>query len=234
MTPLGYVPQGRRSNDVWFVGEIILMRSSVPLIKARGLGSLLFLVMALLTGCSGLPTLPPATHEKPALTNYLIGSGDTLHVFVWGNPEVSTTLPVRPDGKITTPLVDDMVAAGKTPTQLAKDMEKVLSKYIQDPFVSIIVTGFVGPYNQQVRIVGDAVKPQAIPYRNGMTLLDVVIAVGGLSEFAAGNKATIIRTVDGKQKRFGVHIDDLINGGDIRANVNMMPGDILIVPESWF
>lgn len=204
-------------------------------IKTVAWGVWLFSALSvLLTGCSGLPTLPPATVQKPALTNYLIGSGDSLNIYVWGNPEVSVTVPVRPDGKISTPLVDDMMASGKTPTQLAHDMEKVLSKFIQDPVVSVIVQNFVGPYEQQVRIVGEAVKPQAIPYRNGMTLLDLVIAVGGLSEFAAGNDATIVRFVDGKQKQFRVRLDDLINSGDITANVNILPGDILIVPESWF
>ena len=132
------------------------------------------------------------------------------------------------------PLVDDMVASGKTPTQLARDIEKVLSKYIQDPSVSVIVMGFVGPYQQQVRVVGEAVKPQALAYRDGMSLLDVIIAVGGLTDFASGNKATIVRTVDGKQKQYHVRLDDLINEGDISANVNMMPGDILIIPESLF
>ena len=187
-----------------------------------------------LVGCAGVPTLPPATSQNEVSTNYLIGSGDSLNIFVWRNPEVSITVPVRPDGKISTPLVDDMVASGKTPTQLARDMEKVLSKYIQDPSVSVIVMGFVGPYQQQVRVVGEAVKPQALAYRDGMTLLDVIIAVGGLTDFAAGNKATLVRTVDGKQKQYHVRVDDLINEGDISANVNMMPGDILIIPESLF
>lgn len=181
-----------------------------------------------------MPTLPPAVHQHNVETNYLIGPGDTLNIFVWRNPEVSVTIPVRPDGKISTPLVDDMKASGKTPTQLARDMEKVLSKYIQDPVVTVMVTNFIGPYRQQIRVVGDAVKPQAIAYRNGMTLLDVVIAVGGLTEFASGNDATIVRMVDGKQKQYHVRLDDLIKDGDITANVNMMPGDILIVPESWF
>lgn len=187
-----------------------------------------------LVGCAGGPTLPPATAQGEVSTNYLIGPGDSLNIFVWRNPEVSMTVPVRPDGKISTPLVDDMVASGKTPTQLARDIEKVLSKYIQDPSVSVIVTGFVGPYQQQIRVVGEAVKPQALAYRDGMTLLDVIIAVGGLTDFASGNKATIVRTVDGKQKQYHVRLDDLINDGDISANVNMMPGDILIVPESLF
>ncbi len=204
------------------------------MVKTLG-GLWVFMTMSfLLVGCAGGPTLPPAASQNQVSTNYLIAPGVSLDIYVWRNPEVSITVPVRPDGKISTPLVDDMVASGKTPTQLARDIEKVLSKYIQDPSVSVIVMGFVGPYQQQVRVVGEAVKPQALAYRDGMTLLDVVIAVGGLTDFAAGNKATIVRTVDGKQKQYHVRLDDLINDGDISANVNMMPGDILIVPESLF
>lgn len=203
--------------------------------KSMGLGAwMLAAASFFIAGCSSMPQLPPATVQKPALTDYFIGSGDVLNIYVWGNPEVSVTVPVRPDGKISTPLVNDVVASGKTPTQLARDMEKSLAKYIQNPTVSVIVQNFIGPYQQQVRILGEAVKPQAIPYRNGMTLLDLVIAVGGLSEFAAGNDATIIRTIDGEQKQFRVRLDDLTQGGDITANVNIMPGDILVVPESWF
>lgn len=207
---------------------------ATSLIKALPGLWVLMTMSALLVGCAGGPTLPSATAQNEISTNYLIGPGDSLNIFVWRNPEVSMVVPVRPDGKISTPLVDDMVAAGKTPTQLARDIEKVLSKYIQNPSVSVIVTSFVGPYQQQVRVVGEAVKPQALAYRDGMTLLDVIIAVGGLTDFAAGNKATIVRTVDGQQKQYHVRLDDLINDGDISANVNMMPGDILIVPESLF
>ena len=214
-----------------FLGKIFMARD---VWKAGGLGAWILTAAEILSACSNLPTLPPATQQKPALTDYFIGSGDMLNIYVWGNPKVSTTVPVRPDGKISTPLVNDVVASGKTPTQLARDLERMLAKYIQNPTVSVIVQQFVGPYQQQVRIVGEAVKPQAIPYRNGMTLLDLVISVGGLSEFAAGNSATLIRTIDGEQKRFRVRLDDLTQGGDITANVNIMPGDILVVPESWF
>lgn len=211
------------------------MVQSISMRSLRGLVGMLIATLSLvLTGCGGMPTLPPAVSQHHLETNYLIGPGDTLNIFVWRNPEVSVTIPVRPDGKISTPLVDDMVASGKTPTQLARDMEKVLSKYIQDPVVTVMVSNFIGPYRQQIRVVGDAVKPQAIAYRNGMTLLDVIISVGGLTEFASGNSATIVRMVDGKQKQFRVRIDDLIKDGDITANVNMVPGDILIIPESWF
>jgi len=141
---------------------------------------------------------------------------------------------VRPDGKITMPLVEDLPASGKTPTELARDTEAVLATYIRDPVVTVIVTGFVGPYSQQVRVVGEAVNPQAIAYREKMSVLDVMIAVGGLTEFAAGNRASIVRRVGGEPQQFGVRLDDLIREGDISANVTMLPGDTLIIPETWF
>lgn len=144
------------------------------------------------------------------------------------------SVPVRPDGKITTPLVEDLPASGKTSSQLARDIEKALAKYIQDPIVTVIVTGFVGPYSEQIRVIGQAAKPQALPYRENMTLVDVLIAVGGITEFADGNAASIIRRVDGKQQQFKVLLKDLINDGDMSANVPMRPGDVLIIPESFF
>ena len=165
---------------------------------------------------------------------YVIGPGDTVDIFVWGNEELSATVPVRPDGKITTPLVEDVPASGKTPSELARFMEKRLKRYIKKPIVTVIVTDFVGRYSEQVRVVGAAETPQAIPYRENMTLLDVIIAVGGLSEYADGNGATIARRVDGKLKQYSVKIDDLIKRGDISANVDIYPGDILIIPEAWF
>lgn len=193
-------------------------------------------LLGLLAGCAttgSLPAMKVASHnEKTPM--YRIGPGDSVEVFVWGNPDLSSTVPVRPDGRITTPLIEDVPAAGKTPTQLARVMEKRLAKYIKNPVVTVIVTGFVGLYSEQVRVVGQAAKPQAIPYRKGMTLLDVMIDVGGLTDYAAGNDATIVRTVDGKRKQFHVRIDDLLKDGDITANVDMMPGDILIIPEAWF
>lgn len=190
---------------------------------------------ASLVGCSGGPSLPPATatgdHHN---SEYLIGPLDTLNIFVWQNPQLSQNVPVRPDGRISTPLVDDMVAAGKTPTQLADDIKEKLKKYVHDPLVTVIVTSFNGPYARQVRVVGEAAHPQAIAYRDNMTLLDVMIAVGGLTQFAAGNRATIVRTVDGKETSFHVRIADLIKDGDVSANVQMIPGDVLIIPQSWF
>lgn len=165
---------------------------------------------------------------------YVIGPGDSIDIFVWNNPEVSTTVPVRPDGRVSAPLVDQVFASGKTPTQLARDIEKSLSEYIKDPLVTVMVGGFTGRFDQQVRIVGEATNPSAIPYRQDMSLLDALIAAGGLTEFAAGNRAVIIRNIDGKPVTGGVRIDDLLQDGDISQNVAMRPGDILIIPEAWF
>ncbi|MBC7574699.1 MAG: polysaccharide biosynthesis/export family protein [Herminiimonas sp.] len=177
---------------------------------------------------------PPSADAQLPSHDYLIGPGDSVNITVWRNPEVSQTVPVRPDGKITTPLVEDLPASGKTATQLARDIEKVLGKYIQQPVVTVIVTGFVGPYTEQIRVIGQAAKPQALPYRQDMSLMDVMIAVGGITEFASGNKATIVRVVDGKQQKYGVRLGDLIKQGDISANTAMRPGDVLIIPESFF
>ncbi len=197
------------------------------------LSVLVFIGILFSIGCSNQPTLPPATFSTVS-TNYLIGPGDLLQVFVWRNPEVSTSVTVRPDGKISTPLVEDLLATGKTPTQLARDIERELANYLKEPLVTIIVSGFVGPYNQQIRVVGEAGQPQVLAYRAQMSLLDVMISVGGLTEFAAGNKASIVRNIKGQQQQFSVRLDDLIREGDISANVSMRPGDILIIPESWF
>lgn len=188
--------------------------------------------VVLLAGCAS--SYPPLTSTTVMPHDYLIGPGDNININVWRNPEVSQTVPVRPDGKITTPLVEDLPASGKTATELARDIEKVLGKYIQQPVVTVIVTAFVGPYTEQIRVIGQAAKPQALPYRQAMSLLDVMIAVGGITEFASGNKATIIRTVDGKQQIFNVRLNDLIRQGDISANAAMRPGDVLVIPESFF
>ncbi len=193
-----------------------------------------FAVLAL-TGCSSLEGLPPATPtiEGPG-PEYVIGPLDNLNIFVWRNPDVSINIPVRPDGRISTPLIEDLPAAGKTPTQLARDIEGELSKFIQDPIVTVIVTGFNGPFARQVRVVGQATRPQAIPYSDNMTLLDVMVAVGGITEFAAGNRASIVRTVNNEQRQYRVRLSDLVKDGDVSANVQMLPGDVLIIPESWF
>jgi len=172
--------------------------------------------------------------EAPQAVEYLIAAGDQLKIFVWRNPDISVDVPVRPDGKISTPLVEDVVAVGKTPTQLARDMEAILTSYIKQPIVTVIVTGFGGSYSQQIRVVGQAATPAFIPYKKGMTLLDVVISVGGITEYAAGNKASLVRNIAGEPKSISVRLDDLIKEGDISANMKMMPGDTLIIPEAWF
>jgi len=201
-------------------------------------GSAVLLGALALGGCSafggGKNAAPPGAGPEPE-TSYIIGPGDNVNVNVWRNPEVSQSVPVRPDGKITTPLVEDLQAAGKTPTALARDIEQALSKYIQQPVVTVIVTGFIGTYGEQIRVIGQAARPQSLPYRSQMSLMDVLIAVGGVTEFAAGNKASIIRKdKDGKQQQFNVRLNDLIKEGDISANVPMRPGDILVIPESFF
>jgi polysaccharide export outer membrane protein len=185
-----------------------------------------------LGGCATRGQQPIETQVTDS--QYLIGPGDAVNIIVWRNPEVSMSVPVRPDGKITTPLVEDLPAAGKTSTALARDIEKALAKYIQQPVVTVVVTNFVGNYDEQIRVIGQATKPQALPYRRNMSLMDVMIAVGGTTEFAAGNRASLIRNVDGKQQRFNVRLDDLIKDGDISANVPMRPGDVLVIPESFF
>ena len=189
-----------------------------------------------ITGCATTSSHPPApaTSDKQADWNYQIGPGDSVSVFVWRNPEISGAFPVRPDGKMTMNLVEDLPASGKTPTQLARDIEKALSKYIQDPIVTVIVAGGVGPFSQQIRIIGQATKPQALNYREGMSLVDVMIAVGGITDFAAGNKAVILRAIGGKQEQLSVRLEDLVKGGDVSANAEMRPGDVLVIPESWF
>ena len=191
--------------------------------------------LLVLSGCATkYPPLEGGPAPAQVTPDYIIGAGDTIEIFVWRNPELSSGVTVRPDGKITTPLVEDVPASGKTPTQLARDMEKELSVYVKNPVVTVMVGGFVGPYEEQIRVVGQATNPQALPYRDQMTLLDLIIAVGGLTEFADGNKSIIVRVIDGEWQQFGVRIDDLINGADISANTYILPGDILIVPESWF
>ena len=188
-----------------------------------------------LGGCASRGGSAAIAGDQPITDhNYLIGPGDNVSIMVWRNPEVSTSVPVRPDGKITAPLVEDLEASGKTSTQLARDIEKELSKFIQQPVVTVIVTGFVSTYGEQIRVIGQAARPQALPYRRDMSLMDVLIMVGGVTEFASGNKATIIRKVGGKDQVIPVRLNDLIKDGDISANLYMRPGDILVVPESFF
>ena len=188
-----------------------------------------------LSGCSLLWPYPSLEGEgQVAEHDYLIGPGDEIDIIVWRNPEVSMLVAVRPDGKITTPLVEDLAASGKTSTQLARDIEEGLSKYIQQPVVTVIVKRFVGPYSEQIRVVGEASEPQALPYREKMTLMDVMIAVGGLTDFADGNRARIIRKTGGEEKEYSVRLGDLVRDGDVSANVTMRQGDVLVIPESYF
>ena len=191
-------------------------------------------LLALVLGACSTSNYPPA----PASTavpdyKYVIGPLDTVNIVVWRNPELSTVVPVRPDGRITTPLVEDLQALGKNPAQLARDLEQALSKYIRDPVVTVIVNNFNGPSSEQIRIIGEAAKPQAVAYRQNMTLLDVMIVVGGLTDFADGNKAVLVRGSE-KDKQYSVRLTDLIRRGDISANVEVRPGDVLIIPQSWF
>jgi len=190
-------------------------------------------LLLLMAACAGRVSLEQPEADAPR-ADYQIGAGDVLSINVWRNPEVSISVPVRPDGKITTPLVEDLQAAGKTSTQLARDIEKALEKYIQQPMVTVIVTSFVGPYAQQIRVIGEAARPQALPYRQGMSVMDVMIAVGGITDFASGNKATIIRTVNGQRQTVPLRLQDLLRKGDISANVAVLPGDVLVIPEGWF
>jgi len=194
-------------------------------------------VVVLVLGLGGCATgYPPASAEaaEAVSARYLIGPGDSVNIVVWRNPELSMVIPVRPDGKITTPLVEDLQASGKTATELARDIEAALSKFIQSPVVTVIITNFVGPYSQQIRVIGEAARPQALPYRENMTLLDVMIAVGGITDFADGNKASILRRSAAGTQQFGVRLVDLIRGGDLTANVPMRPGDVLVIPQSFF
>jgi polysaccharide export outer membrane protein len=173
--------------------------------------------------------LPSAVDPK----SYIVGPGDVVQIFVWRNPELSVQLPVRPDGKISTPLVEDMVAVGKTPTQLARDIEGVLAQFIRSPSVNVIVSNPASAFSQ-VKVVGQVVKPQGLAYRQGLTVMDAVLAVGGLTSFAAGNRAKIVRQVDGKGQEIRIRLDDLVNKGDMRQNKELQPGDVLVVPQSAF
>jgi polysaccharide biosynthesis/export protein len=200
--------------------------------------SLALAVMAGLAACADRDPPAPANVQlqQPVTPDYKIGPLDTIQIFVWQSPEFTVTVPVRPDGRISTPLIEDLEATGRTPTQLARDIEEKLKVYVQDPLVTVIVSGFAGPFDQQVRVVGEALQPRAIPYRANMTMLDVMIEVGGLTEFASGNRAVLARggTGAGNQGTFNVRLDDLLRDGDIGANVPVLPGDVVIIPQSWF
>lgn len=196
---------------------------------------LLIALLLLLAGCaSKYPQVTSDQLQAEADFDYIIGPGDSLNIFVWGNEELTVTVPVRPDGKVTTRLVEDIQASGKTPTQLARDVEKAYSEYVKNAVVTVIVEGFIGIPTQQVRVVGEASEPLSVPFRKHMTLLDLMISVGGLTEFADGNKSVLIRHIDGEQQVYNVRLEDLIKDGDISANIALMPGDIMIIPEAWF
>lgn len=196
------------------------------------------LLAQIISACStnNLPTatLHPSNTADINSYKYLIGAGDVLNIFVWRNPEVSGSFVVRPDGMITTSLVEDIKVAGKTPTELARSIEEILATYLRDPIVTVTVNSFVGPFSEQIRVIGEAAEPQAINYTQHMTLLDVMIQVGGLTEFADGNDAVLVRIESGQQKQYEIMIDDLLKDGEINANVDMLPGDIIIIPEAWF
>lgn len=191
------------------------------------------MVLSAGTCLAAAPEPVPATPAPVVGADYIIGPGDSLQVFVWRNPELTATVPVRPDGKISTPLVEDMVAVGKNPSALARDIEKVLSDFVRSPQVNVIVTDPVSVFSQ-VKIIGQVAKPQAIAYREGMTVLDAVLAVGGLAPFAAGNRARLVRNVDGKPQEIRVKLGSLVNDGDMKQNYPLKPGDVLVIPESRF
>ncbi|QJD99881.1 sugar ABC transporter substrate-binding protein [Massilia forsythiae] len=214
---------GRKGSDVGKYKANLIKYSAIALVAASTLA---------LGGCATRLPAPPAVQASNP--DYLIGPGDSINIIVWRNPEVSMAVPVRPDGKITTPLVEDLPASGKTSTELARDIEKALAKFIQQPVVTVVVSNFVGTYDEQIRVIGQAAKPQSLPYRRDMSLMDVMIAVGGTTEFAAGNRASLVRNIEGKQQKYNVRLDDLIKDGDISANVPMRPGDVLIIPETFF
>ena len=216
------------------------------------------MLILLASGCGYLPLLSEEENDVAVLPSdytYIIGPGDSVNIFVWGNPDISTTATVRPDGKITIPLAEDLLASGKTPSQLARVMEKKLAKYVRDPQVVIIVGGFQGVYSQQVRVIGQLsggggggggfggggggggsahYSAKAFPYKKDMTLLDLVIQIGGLGQYADGNRASIIRSVNGEPQQFGIKIDDLIDDANLSENVKILPGDIVIIPEAFF
>lgn len=201
----------------------------------RYLAQLLSLPVILMLGACG-STQPVPQEERLELPdyNYVIGPGDTMEIFVWGHPDLSTTGIVRPDGKLTTRLVEDMPASGRTPTELAREIEQEYAEYVREPVVTVIVQGFEGVPEQRVSVLGEATDPQSVPYSRHMTLLDLMIEVGGMTEFAAGNKSVLVRNEEGQRRSYGLRLDDLLKKGDISANLALEPGDIVIISESWF
>ena len=185
-------------------------------------------------GAASYPPAPTKVDTNSHESEYRLGPLEQIQIFVWRSPELSTSVSIRPDGKISIPLIEDLQAAGKTPTELAREIEKILATYVKEPLVTVIVGGFTGDLEQQVRIIGQSEKPESIAYRSGMTILDAMISVGGLLEFADGNAATLTRGKDKKRKTYSLRLDDLIRNGDISADVPVQPGDVIIIPESQF
>jgi len=205
-------------------------RLRAPAMAAASAG----LALAGLSGCAVLTSYPPAPASAQTPDHaYKIGPLDTVNVVVWRNPELSAAVTVRPDGRISTPLAEDMLAAGRSSAELARDIEKVLGRVIRDPVVTVLVGGFSGTFGEQIRIVGEAARPQSVAFRQNMTLLDVMIQAGGLTDFADGNSAVLVRGSE-QGKQYSVRLKDLLKRGDISANVDVKPGDIIIVPQSWF
>ena len=203
------------------------------LASLSALAGLMLADRATATEAAASAAVAPAAPASPVSADYLIGPGDTLEIFVWRNPDLTITVPVRPDGKISTPLVEDMVAVGKTPTGLARDIEKALAVYVKSPQVNVIVTLPASVFSQ-IKVIGQVLHPQALPYRDGMTVLDAVLAVGGLGQFAAGNRAHVVRNENGKEQEIKVKLNALVNDGDMRQNLPLRPGDVLVVPETRF
>jgi polysaccharide export outer membrane protein len=212
----------------------------VNLLKSVRLATLLGALsgVLILTGCAStgdaLPELPQASGDAQFSTRYRIAPGDTVQIFVWRNPEVSTSVPVRPDGLLSAPLLEEIPAAGKTPAELARDLEEELSTYLRDPLVTVIVEGFVGTFSEQIRVLGEASEPRSMLYQDSMTILDVLVATGGLTQYANGNNSILLRVVDGQPEEYRLRLDDLTQNGDVTANVDMRPGDVVIIPEAWF
>lgn len=200
---------------------------------------LVLLAAYTVAGAEQEPVSAPSTAVEPPMAenkvapDYIIGPGDTIQVFVWRNPELTQTVPVRPDGKISTPLVEDMIAVGKTPSNLARDIETVLGEYVRSPQVNVIVTQPTSAFSQ-IKVIGQVTRPQSIPYRDGLTVLDAVLAAGGLAPFAAGNRSKIVRTENGKMREIKVKMASLVNDGDMTQNMRLQPGDVLVIPESRF
>jgi polysaccharide biosynthesis/export protein len=205
-----------------------------PNFALRGLAKSVLAAAAILCASLTYTASPTMAQAATEVANYVIGPGDQLQISVWKNPELSTAVPVRPDGRISTPLVTDVVAAGRTPVELGHDIETRLKKYVSDPIVTVIVSSFVGPYSQQVRIVGEASQPKALPYLAHMTVLDAMIASGGLTPFASGNRTKLIRKVNGKDVSRTLRLSDLLKDGDLSANIELQPGDTIIIPQSFF